>query len=368
MEAIGRRTNRENTKGLGFPKDIRLIALTLFGIILAAACGKDAVEAKRPLLVPVIDGEWWEVTGNTTDHPYASERQEPVDFAVWQAADGTWQMWSCFRKTTAGGGKGQTRVFYRWGGQHPTDTKWKPMGIALEADPELGETPGGLQAPHVVNAGDTWHMFYGGSVHLFPVVSLDGKTFERVIQDNGKTGMFSEGPEAHTRDVMLLEHQGLWYAYYTGRTDGTFHISGLTGKVWVRTTQDFKYWSNSEIVSFGGQAGTGMGSSECPYVVKLGEDDFYLFKTQTYGDYDRERDDIRNRGVPQTSIYYSRNPKMFGINQDEEYFIGHLTVAAPEIVLYEGQYYIFALKQGSLEGMRCAKLKWVETEISGRGK
>ncbi len=54
---------------------------------------------------------------------------------------------------------------------------------------------------------------------------------------------------------------------------------------------------------------------------------------------------------------------MFGIDQDEEYFIGHLPVAAPEIVLYEGQYYIFALKQRSLEGMRCARLKWVEKEM-----
>lgn len=139
--------------------------------------------------------------------------------------------------------KRQNPVFYRWERTHPTDTQWKPMGLAMDADPELGETPGGLQAPHVV---------------------------------------------------------------------------------------------------------------------KLGEDDFYLFKTQTYGRYDGENDDIRNRGVPQTSVYHSKDPKMFGIDQDEEYFIGHLPVAAPEIVLYKGQYYIFALKLGSLEGMRCTKLKWVE--------
>jgi len=84
---------------------------------------------------------------------------------------------------------------------------------------------------------------------------------------------------------------------------------------------------------------------------------------QTYGRCDREKDDIRNRGIPQTSVYHSKDPKMFGIDQDEEYFIGYLQVAAPEIVLYEGQYYIFALKQGSLEGMRCAKLMWVEKEM-----
>lgn len=331
-------------------------------VFLFFSCQKSG--EKERILVPEIDGEWWDVTGNPTDHPYATGRQEPVDFAVWQAADGTWQMWSCFRKTTAGGLEGRTRFFYRWEGKHPTDTDWKPMGLAMDADPDLGETPGGLQAPHVVKVNDTYHMFYGDWVNICHAVSEDGKNFERVIQENGKTGMFTEAPEdgpaANTRDVMLLPHRGLWYAYYTGRTDHTG--DGLTGKVWVRTTEDFKKWSESKIVSFGGQSGTGNGSSECPFVVKLGEDDFYLFKTQTYGRYDRERDDIRNRGIPQTSVYHSKDPEMFGIDQDEAYFTGHLPVAAPEIVLFEGQHYIFALKQGSLEGMRCAKLKWVEKE------
>jgi len=320
-------------------------------LLLGLACRRDAGEAK--ILVPVIDGEWWEVTGNPMNHPYATERQEPVDFAVWQAADGSWQMWSCFRKTTAGGEGGKTRFFYRWEGTHPKDRKWKPMGVAMEADPALGETPGGLQAPHVVKVGDTYHMFYGDWVHICHAVSKDGKKFERVIQDNGMTGMFSEGPDAHTRDVMLLHHRGLWYAYYTARTEGT-------GKVFVRTTKDFRRWSGSKIVSYGGQAGTGNGSSECPQVVKLGEKDFYLFKTQTYGRYDREKDDIRNRGLPRTSVYHSRDPKMFGIDDDDRYFVCRLPVAAPEIVLFEGQHYIFALKQGALEGMRCARLKWVE--------
>ena len=117
---------------------------------------------------------------------------------------------------------------------------------------------------------------------------------------------------------MLLQHQDLWYAYYTASAEGTDKV--LTEQVFVRTITDFKNWSDSRIVSFGGQSGTGSGSSECHYVVKLGENDCYLFKTQTYGRYDRENDDIRNGGVPQTSVYHSKDPKMFGIDQDEEYF------------------------------------------------
>lgn len=78
---------------------------------------------------------------------YTRAEQQPVDFAVWQAADGTWQLWSCIRHTGCGG---ETRLFHRWKGQRLTNSNWKPMGIAMEARPNLGETAGGLQAPHVV--------------------------------------------------------------------------------------------------------------------------------------------------------------------------------------------------------------------------
>jgi hypothetical protein len=52
---------------------------------------------------------------------------------------------------------------------------------------------------------------------------------------------------------------------------------------------------------------------------------------------------------------------MFGINQDDRYFLCTLPVAAPEIVLYKGDYYIAALNEGALDGIRIAKLKWVKS-------
>lgn len=349
-----------------FLRDIRHRALSCFCIIVivVSPCAMKGAETKKPVLVPMIDGDWWIIAGNPMDHKYATEKQEPVDFAVWQAADGTWQLWSCLRRTKAGGEQGKERFFYRWEGKKITDTNWKPMGIAMEADPSLGETPGGVQAPHVIKVGDLYHLFYGDYLSICHAVSKDGKNFERVIQGNGKTGMFSEEMATntpkielkygiHARDVMLSSHNGKWYAYYTANLNNQ-------GPVYVRTTTDFKNWSESEVVSFGGLAGTGAGSAECPFMVKLSESDFYLFTTKTYGDYDREKDDIRNRDIPQTNVYYSQNPMKFGINQDAKYFIGQLPVAAPEIVFYDRQYYIFALKQGSLEGIRCAKLKWVK--------
>lgn len=321
----------------------------LCGSILATAAY--AGQKSGDVLIPQIEGTWWQVADNPMDHKYAADRQEPVDFAIWQAADGTWQLWSCIRNTTAGGENGKTRFFYRWQGKELADADWQPMGIAMEADPSLGETPGGLQAPHVIKAGDIYHLFYGDWVKICHATSKDGKDFTRVVQANGKTGMFTEGPGNNTRDVMLLEHGGLWYAYYTA-------YPNRQGMVYVRTTNDFKNWSQSKVVSFGGQAGTGPGSSECPHVVKLGHDSFYLFKTQNYGS--SKRGSIRDRDLPQTSVYHSNDPTMFGINQDDRYFLCTLPVAAPEIIFYKGRYYIAALNQGALDGVRIARLKWVK--------
>jgi len=289
--------------------------------------------------VPQIEGPWWQVAGDPTDHKYATEKQQPVDFAVWQAADGSWQLWSCIRHTTAGGKGGKTRFFYRWEGKRLTDSHWKPMGIAMDADPSLGETPGGLQAPHVIKIGGTYHMFYGDWVNICHATSTDGKAFTRMIQPHGKTGMFSEGPGVNTRDVMLLPHAGLWYAYYTCHPNGQ-------GMDCVRTTADFKTWSDSTVVAFGGRAGTKLWSAECPHVVKRDADNFYLFRTQSYV-------------PPKTTIYHSRDPKLFGINQDDKYLLCTLPVAAPEIFIHEGQYYIAALNEKKLDGIRIARLKWV---------
>ena len=90
--------------------------------------------------------------------------------------------------------------------------------------------------------------------------------------------------------------------------------------------------------------------------MKRGDGDFYLFRTQSYGN--PEKGDARQRGPAQTSVYHSTDPAMFGINQDGRYFLGTLPVAAPEIVLDEGQYYIAALNEGALNGIRIARLKW----------
>ncbi|MEJ2703612.1 MAG: hypothetical protein P8Z79_14335 [Sedimentisphaerales bacterium] len=292
------------------------------------------------VLVPVIDGPWWQVAGNPKDHKYATDKQQPVDFAVWQAADGTWQLWSCIRGTTAGGKGGRTRFFYGWEGQNLTDTDWKPMGIAMEADPSLGETPGGLQAPHVVKVGDTYHMLYGDWVHICHATSKDGKKFTRVIQPNGKTGMFSEGPKSITRDPMLIRIDGLWYCYYTA-------LPGGRGYGFCRTSPDLEKWSYSCVVSYGGRVGSDRFQNECPHVVEPEPGVFYYFRNQFYGKHARNW------------VYRSGNPLNFGIDDDSK-LVRSWHLAAPEVILHEGQYYIAALKD-NLDGIKIAHLKWVRS-------
>ncbi len=303
-----------------------------FLVFLGLVCCGDAIP--DDLLVPTVEGPWIRIAGNPDLGDDTGPRQQPVDFAVWQAADGTWQAWSCIRGTKCGG---HTRLFYRWEGQSLTQPNWTPIGIAMESDPTLGEDLGGLQAPHVIREGDQYHMFYGDWNNICQAVSEDGKTFERVIQPTGKTAMFTEGRGFNTRDIMMLKVDDRWYGYYTAYPNDQ-------GAVYVRTTDDFHSWSDSAVVSFGGLTGTGKFSSECPHVVQR-HGRFYLFRTQHYG-----TDAI-------STVYHSSDPKMFGINQDDRYLATRLAVAAPEIVHHEGQDYIVALTP-DLDGLQVAQLKW----------
>jgi hypothetical protein len=290
------------------------------------------------MLVPEIRGDWWVVACDPDLGPFNDPKQQPVDFAVWQAADGTWQLWSCIRNTKCGG---NTRLFYRWEGRHLTDADWKPMGIAMEADLAFGETPGGLQAPYVMQIGDVYHMFYGDWEHICLATSADGKAFTRRVNTDGKAGMFTEGRGNNTRDPMVLRVGDTYYCYYTA-------FPNQQGAVYCRTSQDLRHWSESTVVAFGGSAGTAPWSAECPFVLYHKPSGcFYLFRTQRYG------------ADAQTSVYRSKDPLRFGIDGDDQYLVCRLPVAAPEIVQFAGEYYIAALLP-DLKGIRIARLRWRE--------
>jgi hypothetical protein len=298
----------------------------------------DRPDRPDPVLVPSIAGDWWRIAGNPDLGELGSPEQEPVDFAIWQAADGTWQLQSCIRKSREGG-KG--RLFHRWEGARLEDHDWKPMGIVMRADPALGETLGGLQSPFVFRAGDAFQMLYGDFQSIARARSTDGKSFERQPQ-RGISGLFGDGPQVNTRDPMTLEIGGVWHVYYTAslETGSARRVAGI----YCRTSHDLNRWSKPTLVAIGGAAGHDGGAMECPFVTKRG-DWYYLFTTQLY----------RN---PSTNVYRSKDPLYFAI-EDDSGLVATLPVAAPEILEHDGRQYIAALMP-ELDGIRVAPLEWVE--------
>jgi len=301
-------------------------------MILLALAGSLAA---HPILLPHIAGEWIDIASDPDLGALTNPKQQPVDFAIWQAADGTWQLWSCIRGTKA---PGKTRLFHAWESPELLRPNWKPQGIAMQADPKWSETPGGLQAPHVVSISNVFHMFYGDWENICAATGSDGKQFTRRLGDKGQAGMFTEGQGNNTRDPMVINVKGKWHCYYTA-------FPNKQGAVYCRTSSDTRQWSDSKIVAFGGEAGTNAFSAECPFVVELSRGEFYLFRTQKYG-----ADAI-------TRIYHSHDPMHFGINEDSKYLVGSLPVAAPELILYKGQWHIAALAP-SLKGIRIASFEW----------
>lgn len=323
-------------------------------VFLCSACSSSSPQQAEgqsvtsTKLVPRIEGEWWQIAGNPDLGELTSEEQQPVDFGIWQAADGSWQLWSCIRKTKE---TGKTRLFHRWEGKQLTDTLWQPMGIAMQADTALGEEAGGMQAPYVLQHDGEYLMFYGDWNRICLARSQDGKNFEREVR-NGSPALFGELAETNTRDAMVKQIDGKWYCYYTAHPN-------QEGAVYLRTSENLYDWNESQKVAFGGEA-SGKGKfwlAECPHVVQIQEGgDYFLFRTQSYG-----RVEEGKLITPQkTTVYRSADPTDFGI-EDDRYFVDSLEVAAPEIFQHEGQWYIASLRS-DLQGIQLARLNWVAKE------
>jgi hypothetical protein len=288
--------------------------------------------------IPHVIGDWWPIAGNPDLGEFQTERQQPLDFGIWQAADGTWQLWSCVRRTGCGG---RGRLFYGWDGARLTDRFWRPTGIRMMADPGLGETEGGLQAPYVFREADVYYMFYGDWINICLAESRDGKTFTRRLNARGQSSLFAEKVGTSTRDPMVMTHGGLYYIYYTAVPEGE-------GGIYCRTSADLETWSASAIVSAGGSAGRGPSDAECPFVVYHPEDEaFYLF---------RAHPDPR-AGEYRTSVYRSSSPMDFGVGSDA-CLVGSMPFEVVRIIEDAGAFFISALNS-DYTGIRLARMEWV---------
>lgn len=303
---------------------------------MAVACVSAAKGADKDHAVPkpCLTGDWWRIAGNPDLGDLFSTNQQPVDFGVWQASDGSWQLWSCIRQTKEAG---HTRLFHHWEGKTLTNTDWQPKGIAMRAEPKFGEKRGGLQAPFVFRKESKFIMFYGGWDDICSASSQDGKNFQRNIDKDGKATLFG-ATAGNIRDPMVVRIGGIWHCYYTMHPQNR-------GADYCRTSTNLTDWSEPRLVAQGGEAGEGPYAAECPFVVELKPGRFYLFRTQHYG-----KDAA-------TRVYFSTDPFDFGVDNDREHFVCTLPVAAPEIIKDNGEWFIAALLP-NLKGIQISRFTW----------
>jgi len=299
----------------------------------------------QKILTPEIDGEWWRIAHNPDLGKYNKENQETTSFGIWQAVDGTWQLWGCVRNTACGG---NTRLFHRWEADKLTDENWEPKGVVMTAEPNFGEALGGMQSPIASKVGNEYALVYGDWGHICLARSEDGKTFARQLGEGNKAGMFDEGEGSGTRDPFLLEADGSYYLYYAANPDEK-------GAIYCRTSKDLRNWSDSKMVSFGGHAGTRWDCAEVPVVIPSPKSDaYYHFRMHADG----PPDATGEAESYVTSVYRSKDLLDFGIN-DDRYYVTTLPAVGARILKDDDQYYIASVRSDN-QGYEMSRLKWVE--------
>lgn len=319
----------------------RVVAVVI-AIVLAPlpVCAQRTTETETPTeagpaapLTPRLDGPWVKLVGRPPLEKWASDRAEPVDFTVFQADDGRWQLISCIRHTTHPGG---TRLLYRWSSPELLQEGWQPEGIFLSSKPEWDHAEGTVQAPfHVFDAGRHYLFYNSRGGHL--MTSADGIDFEPV----GTKAVFPMG-----RDVCILDdrqHSGKWIAYYTSPEKG-INPATRDHTIRARTADNLEGpWSDEavEIPPLTPPAeGYTFVYAESPLVVERGGDYFRFEQLEVF----RSRDPLKWEGPPVARLA-PRDP---------------LKRLAPEIVTHKGQDYLVAYQWRGRDprGIYLAPLVW----------
>ena len=283
---------------------------------------------------PHLDGAWWRIASPPALERFGSGGEQTVDFTIFPAADGTWQLISCVRNTTHPGGK---RLLFRWEGKSLTDPDWTPKGIFLTSDPAIDHQEGVLQAPYGVREDGLFWLFYNSN-GARAMTSKDGKTFEHARNEAGSYKFFDM-----PRDVMLLDnraHDGKWYAFYTDIVPGKY-ADRKNHTVSCRTAPKLAGpWRDN--VDLGVVSPPPAG-----YVFMMAESPFILSRKGWFYRFEQlnvlASKDLSRWSGPATASMAGKN--------EFEYL-------SPEIVEHEGRAYLAAYKDHGKGGIHVVRLGW----------
>ena len=292
-----------------------------------------------PSRVPKLAGPWIRLTDRPPLERWGTPKAEPVDFTIFRAADGRWQLISCIRNTSH---PGKGRLLYRWSSDRLTAPGWRADGIFLESQAEIGNAEGLMQAPHCVIDDGRYHLFYN-STGAHVMTSSDGITFTHHRTANDYT-LFKMG-----RDVMVFDDRARhnrWIAYYTAVVPG-LDPRTRDHTVMVRTAPALLGPWSAEEIDIGTPteppAGYLFAYAESPFVL---ERDGWYFRFEQMIVY-ASRDPLIWSGPPVASL----------IPNDPMRYL------APEIIVEGDREYIAAYgwRGNNPRGIFLAPLEWVES-------
>ncbi len=278
------------------------------------------------------------------------EEDEVVDFAVFQAADGTWQVIGCVRWATCPvpydtKGQGKGRLLFRWESPDLFAPDWKEMGVLFTTDDLKGVSKyaqGMLQAPYVVKDNGLYYMICNTkTAHM--LTSPDGKTWTQVKNHAGSYELFNT---QGARDITLVDNRdvdGKWYALMCQKTSFKPGVPGFVQ--YTSATNLLGPWSALKEMATQDH----WQDVESPSMVRRGGW-YYLF--------------LQDQIFAQPNITdYFEHP----VHADLSSFAGQssgsrtLRGIAPEIIQHEGKYYMATyntLDGNPCEGIEIRPLHW----------